>query len=77
MFTSITCDFDAAHINFKNLGNISFICTDTQNQLIFYFLGSYHPGKIKVEDHNNTRNAKQRSWWVMQANEVNQLYDVI
>lgn len=60
MFTSITCDLYAVHINFQSLGKISFICVDTQNQLIFYFLNCYHLGKIKVEDNNNTSNTKQR-----------------
>ena len=60
MFTSITCDLYAVHINFQSLGKISFICVDTPNQLIFYFLNCYHPRKIKGEDHNNTSNTKQR-----------------
>lgn len=76
MFTSVTCDLYAVHINFQSLGKISFICVDTQNQLIFYFLSCYFLGKIKVEDHNNTSNKKQKRWLVMQANEVNLIYEL-
>ena len=60
MFNSITCDLYAVDINFQSLGKISFICADTQNQLIFNFLSCYHVGKIKVEGHNNPSNKKQR-----------------
>lgn len=47
-----------------------------QNQLIFYFLNCYHVAKIKGEDHSNTSNTKDRRLLVMQANEVNLLYDL-
>lgn len=54
--SNITCDLYAVHINFQSHGRV--ICSDTQNQLIFYFLKCYHPGKIKGEDHNHTSNTK-------------------
>lgn len=71
MFISITCDLYAVHINFQSLNKISSICVNTQKQLIFYFLNRYPLGKIKVEDHNNTSNTKQRRWLVKQDNAIN------